>query len=251
MAKTTNADNILHTIKAYLYDNLLTENPNDFAARVSSERSLSIGDICKSATKRGGADVSAESMKHAVELFLKEMSYQLCDGYSVNTGYFTASPSIRGVFDSPTENFNPQKHSVLFQFNQGELLRNELSTITVEILGVAESGAFIGQVLDVKSGSVNDLLTPNRNLKIGGSKIKIAGDENNETGIYFVNQSTQARTKVDESDVVTNNPSELIVVIPELAAGIYKLEVITQYTGSAKLLKVPRAVVFDKVLTVA
>ena len=249
MAKTTNADNILHTIKAYLYDNLLTENPNDFAARVSSERSLSIGDICKSATKRGGADVSAESMKHAVELFLKEMSYQLCDGYSVNTGYFTASPSIRGVFDSPTENFNPQKHSILFQFNQGELLRNELSTITVEILGVAESGAFIGQVLDVKSGSVNDLLTPNRNLKIGGSKIKIAGDGTNETGVYFVNQSTQARTKVDESDIVTNNPSELIVVIPELTAGTYKLEVVTQYSVG-HLLKEPRVLLLDKILTV-
>jgi len=68
MAKSTSpiAANILHTIKAYLYDNLLTENPNDFSARVSSERSLSVSDICKSATLRGGADISAESMKHAV-----------------------------------------------------------------------------------------------------------------------------------------------------------------------------------------
>jgi hypothetical protein len=29
----------LHTIKAQLYDNALTENPNDFIARVTSERS--------------------------------------------------------------------------------------------------------------------------------------------------------------------------------------------------------------------
>jgi len=242
--------NVLHTIKAYLYDNLLTDNPNDFSARVSSERSLSIGDICQSAITRGGADVSAVSMKHAVELFLKEMGYQLCDGFSVNTGYFTASPSIRGVFDSPTEKFNSDKHSILFQFNQGETLRNELSTIKVEILGVAESGAFIGQVLDVKSGSVNDLLTPNRNLKIGGTKIKIAGEAPNETGVYFVNQSTQVRTKVEESDIVTNNPSELIVVIPALAAGTYKLEVVTQYS-QGKLLKEPRVLLFDKTLTVS
>ena len=137
--------NVLHTIKAYLYDNQLTDNPNDLSARVSSERSLSIDDICKSAVTRGGADVSAASMKHAVELFLKEMGYRLCDGFSVNIGYFTASPSIRGVFDSPNEKFNAEKHSVLFQFNQGEMLRKELSAVTVEILGVAENGAFIGQ----------------------------------------------------------------------------------------------------------
>jgi len=242
--------NVLHTIKAWLYDNLLTDDPNDFSARVSSERSLSISDICNSATTRGGANVSAASMKHSVELFLKEMSYQLCDGFSVNTGYFTASPSIRGVFNSSAERFNPEKHSILFQFNQGELLRNELSTITVEILGAAKSGVFIAQVLDVKSGTVNDLLTPNRNLKIGGAKLKVAGD-NPEVGIYFIDQSTEARVKVDKSDIVTNNPGEAIVVIPTLAAGSYKVEVVTQYTGSAKLLKEPRVIPFDKVLTVA
>jgi len=171
------------------------------------------------------------------------MGYQLCDGFSVNTGYFTASPSIRGVFDSPTEKFNLGK-----QFNQGEILRSELSTVTVDILGVAESGAFIGQVLDVKSGSVNDLLTPNRNLKISGSKIKVAGDVN-ITGIWFVNQRTQERTKVDETDIVTNNPSEIIVVIPELQAGNYKLEIVTQYS-SGKNLKEARTLSFDKILTV-
>ena len=242
---------IMHTIKARLYDNLLTDNPNDLSARVSSERSLGIGDICNSAATRGGADISAASMKHAVELFLKEMSYQLCDGFSVNTGYFTASPSIRGVFNSSIEGFNPQKHSILFQFNQGETLRSELSTVTVEILGVAESGTFIAQVTDVKSGTVNDLLTPDRNLKIAGSKIKIAGETPGETGVSFINQSTQDVIKVPESDIVTNNPSEVIIIIPELIAGEYKLQIVTQYTGSAKLLKEPRTVVFDKVLIVA
>ena len=39
----------MHKIKAGLYDNALTENPNDFIARVLSERSLSVKDICESA----------------------------------------------------------------------------------------------------------------------------------------------------------------------------------------------------------
>ena len=241
---------VMHTIKAYLYDNLLTDNPNDFSARVSSEHSLNIDNICNSAVVRGGADISAASMKHAVELFLKEMGYQLCDGFSINTGYFTASPSIRGVFNSPTENFDSNKHSILFRFNQGELLRNELSGITVEILGTAESGAFIGQVLDVKSGTVNDLLTPNRNLKIGGSKLKVVG-YSPEIGVYFVNQDTQALIKVEDSDIVTNNPSEVMIIIPALPAGEYKLQITSMFSGNVyKPLKEARTTVFDKVLTV-
>lgn len=241
---------ILHKIKAYLYDNQLTkDNPNDFIARTVSERSLSVKQICESAVNRGGADISASAMEHATELFLKEMAYQLCDGFSVNTGYFTANTQIRGVFDSPSETFNSEKHSILFQFNQGEKLRAEIPNIEINILGVADASSAILQVTDVKSGSINDLLTPGRNLKISGTKIKVGGD-NPGNGIYFVSTDTNTRTKVEESDVVVNNPSELIVIIPTLPAGTYKLEIVTQQSGSTSL-KEPRTAAFEKVLTVS
>jgi hypothetical protein len=240
----------LHTIKAYLYDNALTENPNDYTARVSAERSLGIADICSAAATRGGADISAASMEHAVNLWLKEMAYSLCDGFSVNAGWFTASAGIKGVFDSPSESYNPAKHSIVFDFQQGAQLRRELETVSVEILGTAGAALGISQVTDVKTGSVNDLLTPSRNLRIGGQRIKIAGDSPS-CGIYFVNQDTQARTKVDVSDIVINNPSELLIVIPALPAGSYMLEVATQYSVGGNMLKEPRTAVFGRILTVS
>ncbi|MCL1911750.1 MAG: DUF4469 domain-containing protein [Leptospirales bacterium] len=52
--------------------------------------------------------------------------------------------------------------------------------------------------------------------------------------------------------MVANNPSELIVVTPDLAPGVYKVEIVTQFGngGSAKhLLKEPRTALFDRVLT--
>lgn len=241
---------ILHKIKAYLYDNALTkDNPNDFIARTVSERSLNVKQICEAAVARGGSDVSAPSMEHATELFLREMAYQLGDGYSVNTGYFTASTLIRGVFDSPAETFNTDKHTILFQFNQGEKLRAEIPNIEVQILGVADASAAIVQVTDVKSSSVNDLLTPNRNLKISGNKIKVAGDDK-ANGVFFVETTTNTRTAVEPSDIVTNNPSEVIIVIPTLAKGKYTIEIVTQFAGSSILLKEPRTAEFDKILSV-
>ena len=241
---------ILHKIKAYLYDNLLTkDNPNDFIARTISERSLGVKQICEIAVSRGGADVTAAAMEHATDLFLKEMAYQLCDGYSVNTGYFTAGTQIRGVFESPTETFNGQKHSILFQFNQGEKLRAEIPNIEISILGVADASSAILQVKDVKTGTVNDLLTPGHAIKISGSKIKVAGDDASN-GIYFVNTDTNARKQVELSDIVTNNPSGLIIIVPALPAGTYKLEVVTQFTANSILLKDPRTAAFEKVLTV-
>ena len=238
----------LHKIKAWLYDNPLTPNPNDLIARVISERSLSVRDICQSAVSRGGADISAAAMEHAVNLYHREEGYCLCDGFSVNTEWYTASVSIKGVFDSPTEKFHPAKHTVMFDFKQGTLLRKELGAVSVEILGVADTSGYIAQVTDVKTGSVNDLLTVGRNLRINGSKIKIDG-ENPENGVYFVNQDTHERTRVDDTDVATNLPAEVMIIIPELTAGTYRLEITTQYSPG-KNLKQPRTAGFDRTLTV-
>jgi hypothetical protein len=241
---------ILHKVKARLYKNLLTPDPDDYMIRVVSERTLGVHEICVSAVTRGGADISATAMEHAVTLFLTEMGYLLCDGFTVNVEWFTAAPQVKGVVNSPKEQYNKGKHTLVFEFHQGSLLRKEIENVAVEILGVADTGAFIEQALDVKSGSVNDLLTVNRPLKIAGYKIKIAGD-NPANGIFFVNQATGERTKVDDSDIVTNNPSELIVVIPDLSAGTYQLEVTTQYGSNTKtMLKEPRTAIFDKALTV-
>ena len=238
-----------HKIKARLKDNPLTSDLNDFSAVVNPERSLTIKDICESSSSRGGADISASSMSHAVELFLKEMAYVLCDGFSVNTGYFTAVPSIRGVFNNPKENFSADKHTLLFQFTQGETMRKEIANVEIEIEGVLESGTEILQVTDVKSNTVNEFLTPNFNLKIVGSKIKIAGDHR-DVGVRFVlADDPNGWIVVDPSDFVVNNPSELIIIIPEMSSGEYKLQIITQFSGS-NLLKEPRAVTFDKELTV-
>ena len=239
---------VKHSVKAVLHDNLLTDNPNDLIARVCSERTLSIPDICRSAVIRGGATTTEHAMEHNVSLFFKEMGFLLCDGYSINTGYFTAGALIKGVFSNPKESFNSDKHSVLFQFNQGTTLRKALANVKVDILGVAETGCEILQVIDVKSGTTNDLITPNRNIKIKGSKIKLAGD-NPEVGLYFIHQITGETTKADASDIATNNPSELIVIVPELKAGTYSIEIRTHYNGSRNV-KDLRTAIFDKGLTV-
>ncbi|GHV39565.1 hypothetical protein AGMMS49546_11840 [Spirochaetia bacterium] len=241
---------VLHTIKAWLYDNPLTADQNDYAARVSAERSLTVREICESAVARGGADINASAMEHAVELFHKEMGYRLCDGFSVNAGWYTAAMHVKGVFADPTEPFDPKKHSVLAEFHQGAELRKELASVTVSILGKAETSFFIAQVQDMRTGSVNDTLTPGRNALITGSKLKIAG-EKPECGVYFVNTGDQTRVKVEAADIVENQNARVMVVSPALAAGTWQIEISTQYSGGSALLREPRTATFDRILTVS
>ena len=241
---------VLHKIKAYLYENLFTKDtPTDYIARTSSEQSLNVKQVCQAAVSRGGADVSALAMEHAVELFLKEMSYQLSDGFSINTGYFKASARIKGVFQSPTDTFDPTVHSVFFRFQQGEKMRAEIPNIQVSILGVADAQAAILQVIDSSTGSINDVLTPEHNLKIKGHKIKVVGDHP-EIGVSFLNLDTDESFDVAPNDIIVNNPSEVIIRTPALTAGAYNLRITTQYAGSVHL-KEPRIALFEKELIVS
>ena len=241
-------DSVLNRIKVALYENFLTDDPNDLSAKVISERSLGIAEICRTAVNRGKAPTTPEAMQHNVEMFLKEMAFQLMNGFSVNTGYFTANAQVRGVFSHGREQFDPRKHSVLFRFNQGDILRKEIPKIAVQVVGKGESGIIISHVQDKKTGSVNDLITPGGALRIRGGKLKIAG-ANPDVGVYFEGDDGK-RHKVGERDFIVNNPSELIVEIPQLTPGAYKLVISTQFSGSSTPLKEMRTAVYERIFTV-
>jgi hypothetical protein len=58
-----NMTNIFHHIKAILIPNLLTEALGDFHAKVISERTPDINDICASAVNRWNAPTTEKAMK--------------------------------------------------------------------------------------------------------------------------------------------------------------------------------------------
>lgn len=240
---------IFHQTKANLVANHLTEGPNDFVARGASERTLSMREVCMVAVARGGAEVSAKDMTHHMGLRLEEMQHQLLEGYSINIdGYIRASVQIKGVFSSPTKNYNPEKHELYFSFTQGKKMRQLRKTPMLRSMGVSEAEPYIVFVLDVPTGSKNDVITTNRNLKIVGSRLKIAGTEP-EVGICCVDHAN-IRTAVPAHDIVTNNPKELIGVTPGLALREYHIEGVTQNIGDSNFLKLPRSHRLERVLIV-
>ncbi|MGQ1889658.1 DNA-binding domain-containing protein [Thermophagus sp. OGC60D27] len=241
---------VFHSLKVKLYPNNLSNDSNDFYARVDTEKTLYTRDVCLAAVTRGGADSTPEMMEKNVLAFLKEMGYQLCNGFSISTGYFYASTGIRGRFKSEMDAYDPERHLIYFQFNQGPLLREESKNINVEIVGVADTGCQIVEIVDIKSGSVNDLVTPGCNLRIKGSRLKIAGDLE-EVGIRFINADSGEIFAVEPVDIITNMPSEIVILTPKLPGGSYRLELGTQFSGNTSiLLKKPKKVTFEGRLTV-
>jgi hypothetical protein len=135
----------------------------------------------------------------------------------VNTELFNAFPSISGVFDSPDAPFDPGKHKVHIKLQTGVALRTAVAEVKTRRVAAVVTGTVITAVTDLKTGAINATLTPGHDAKVSGVKLRITGSDPT-VGLYFV-LATGDAVKVDISDVVVNNSSELIVLVPALPAG--------------------------------
>jgi len=236
-------------IKAVLHPNKLKNNEGTYKAQIIPHQTVNVEDICSLINSSDNAGDKSQLDAWKINLFLKQMVNLLANGYIVNTGYFTARVNIKGSFRSKGEKFNPDKHSVTFKFTQGHISREMLQDIHVEIESNNSANSGIDQVRDTTSNSLNELLTPGRNLEIKGTKLKLIGNPS-EIGLYFINQQTGEQTKVPEVDIVINENNHLLIMTPDLVPGTYHIMHVTQYAGNSVLLNTPRTNTFAATLVV-
>jgi hypothetical protein len=251
MAIINNVTEVLHRIRAKLYPNYLHGVEGAFIARTDDEASLSIEQVCAALKNRGGFTGNYQDLVEYVRQFFDEAAYQLCDGFSVNTGYYSLHPRIGGTWENALEHYDAHKHPVRFSFHALKPLRDLASHIEVLIEGVAETSGFIAEITDVTTEAVNETLTPGGMFALAGHKIKIAGDHG-DCGVYFVNAAAPAERVQVTGHLADNTAGRIVGIIPALAAGQWQVEVVTQFSGSGSTgLKNPRTIRPAFVLTVA
>jgi hypothetical protein len=112
MGAINTTDKILHHIRVKLYPNNFDHDRADGAyfARTVNDSTLGVTEICASMKERGGFSGNLEEAADHVRQFLDEMIWLLCDGFAVNTGYFSIHPKIGGTFRSPKETHDPENN---------------------------------------------------------------------------------------------------------------------------------------------
>jgi hypothetical protein len=227
--------------------NELTDAPSDMRAQVINVTSYTQNDIVER-IMRIGAGLTRSDIVSVLEAEKQVIGDIIAEGGAVNTELFNAFPSIHGVFTGVEDSLDASRHKVKINLHAGTALRLAVAQVKTKKVAAVITGTVITSVTDIKSGTVNDQLTPGRDLKIHGVKLKISGADP-ACGLYFAGIDTGKETLVDPADIVVNNPSELIALVPDLAAGTYQAKIVTQYNGG-KGRKTPISVTFDKVLTV-
>ena len=227
--------------KVWLTPNLLTKDiDNDYIAEVStSKQTLRNEDIAQRIVDEGSE--------------IRIIREAVCDGYSVLTGVGQYSPRVTGSWIGKSANFDPETNKLTLDMVLSKEMRDALSTVGVEVLGVKEGGgAAIGLVTDTLTEATDGTITPGEDILIEGAKIKIAGDPD-LCGVYFIPRDAPEETiyKV-ERRLTQNDPSRIIARVPAtLAPGAYTLRIVTQYSNASTLLKEPRTMEYESPLVVA
>ena len=235
---------ILHRIRVKLYPGNLPGAGGTYIAKTSNEAVLSIEQVCSALKNRGGFNGNYDDLVSHVRQFFDEMAYQLCDGFSVNTGYFSVHPHIGGVFKALDESYDPVKHPIGFQFRVRAKLRRLIRFISVNITGLADTAGFIDRFTDVSTGAVNEKVSPGGAFVITGDRIRVLG-ESEACGVYFQPLETPDEMIKAPGCLAVSARKKLVGMTPALTAGKrYRLVVVTQYNGSSNsFLKKPKKVI--------
>ena len=231
-------------VDVWLYDNPLTEDPNDSFGRVRVAGTINNQGIAER-IKKEGSEYQIEAIEEILKRSNRICTEALGEGYAVHTDFVHARLGINGSFSDQSFDSNEQSIKVVMTPTLG--VRDGIKDIQVEVMGKAVVGPVIMKVTDSLTGEVNGTITPNNVLTVSGDKIQVDGDHE-DVGVYFVSLADDSRTKV--SQIISNKNKELIVMIPALTAGDYQVEVVTQYNNSREYLKEPRTERFDTPLNV-
>jgi hypothetical protein len=245
MATLTTTDAVI----VELYDNLFTERIDDRCGRVINIASVNEDTLIERAI-HNGFNGNAASMKAAHEAVKLEALKAAVRGELVTYGLAHIALDVEGVFIGDAPTWNPAANKLVARLSPVKTLRETLKASPVRILGMAPDSIAISSVADVASGKVNETLTPGGMAIIKGTRIKIAGDKPG-VGLLLTNEDSKAVQQVPATAIGTNDPSKIMLVVPTLAPGSYRLSIVTQFSGGGRLLNDPRTVTLSCVLVVA
>jgi hypothetical protein len=241
MAESFVRGNVLkmHDTEVLMYESHLKGQEGLFFALTRNNQVFDYEDVCVSASERGDYQGSVEDMKMCLAAFFKEAVWLLRDGYRVNFGGLVELYiNLGGTFSSPNSPVDPEKNPASLharRLHDATLLAKSVHFVN---LGPAPAIARIDEIVDSKTGAVNELVTPGGAFTLTGQNIKIEGESKpgDHLGVSFFSPGSPNVTIDVTENLVVNDPSKIIGIVPDLPDGkTWNVIIRTKYAGSKSL----------------
>ncbi|MDR2145895.1 MAG: DUF4469 domain-containing protein, partial [Tannerella sp.] len=179
-----------------------SDSPDDFSAQAHSIATLGKEEIITRILNKGTLLTRTDilAVLNGLEETVVEASLE---GYSLTLPLFNTSFSISGVFESPLDTFDGNRHKLNINLTKGTLLRKAEREVKFEKTNTAAALPNIQEVKDSVSNTVNERLTQRGVVEVRGYNLKIDGDSP-ACGLWFIDQNG-AETKAEV--IVENKPS--------------------------------------------
>jgi hypothetical protein len=239
-------------LNVVLHDNPLTPDPSDRTGTVKLNGTWYNTTLARKIVEQR-SEFRYETILSILNISDELKRLAIATGNSVIDGVAHMRPAVLGSFKGDGAQYDPAVNRKTVFMSPTHEMHRALEASKVAVIGPALTGPVINRVEDVYSETENFKLTPGRNLRIYGQRLRIAGGQPGVCGVWFVSAIEGGiRVRVDDRDLVDNFPSHLTVVVPALDAGGYFLEVTTQSSSNGSALnKTPRTFRFEIILTVA
>jgi hypothetical protein len=230
--------------------NLLTKDKaNDYVAEVLTVGNTAKNEDIAQAIIEEGSEINYETTLSVLNRADGIKRTFLAGGRCVQDGVGHFKPKVPGTFDGATAKYDDSVNSITLEMTTAPEMYELLKEVGVEVIGVKDSGAYIGKVINAATGMSDEMIVPGDDIIIEGDKIKIAPEDEEGVGIFFTNTETGERAQVTKK-LTKNDPKTIIARVPALSAGTYSLSIVTRYSKSNHLLQSPRTIVYDPVLSV-
>jgi hypothetical protein len=237
--------------KVWLRLNLLTkEVDNDYIAEVSTTGNTAHNEDVARLIGEEGSEIKYDTLLSILNQSDRIKRNLLAEGRSVQDGVSHISPRVSGTWLGASAKYEPAAHTITLDMSSAPEMRETLKQVGVQVLGVKDSGAFIGLVTDTATGLTNGTITPGDDLIIQGDKIKIAPDGEDNLGVFYRNEESSEIYRTTHR-LTQNDPKKVIARVPQMPPGTYTLWIVTRYSNSAVCLNEPRTVTYGQTLIVS
>ena len=221
------------SIEYVLFENKLANiEPGTHTARVRPTFTADLDAVAEIVVQRGTTVAKADVLS-VLEDYFTVIEQFVQQGANVNTPHVNYGASIRGLFEGPTDGYDPARHQILARLSPGARLRRfaREHLVAEKLDPAAELVPLLLRYTDRNSSTLNSVLTPNGLGEIEGRRLQFDRDDP-EQGVYFVGADG---TATPAGVVGRNMPSELSFLVPELAPGVYTLQVRAPVRGSTEV----------------
>ena len=210
------------TIKYALFENHLSGAPDTYRALVQAKDTATLEDVIERIIDRGSTVTRADIVS-VLEDYHGTIANLLLEGMYVNTPIANFKVSVGGIFDLPSDTFDPGRHKLRAAVSPGKYLKGQIAGRGRAVKGEATSPKpNLVAYTDRHTGEINGSVTAGGIGQVTGYRLKFDPADTAQ-GVFFVNSQGDATRA---SAIGLNNPGTLIFLVPAgLAPGEVQLEV--------------------------